>query len=87
MSWPEPTFLGGVQVDYNLIIYPGAGHGKASEAIYIIGGVIDFPFSIIGDLVMLPVNGVLLLVHAGGDSPNESELSSPLDGSSAYSDL
>ncbi len=52
-EWPEPSFLGGVSLDQRVAKLPRGGKFV----------LVDLPFSLVGDVVMLPVNFTLLVVQ------------------------
>lgn len=86
-DWPEPTFFGGIRFDAMIIANPGTGHGKLASCISVTIGVIDLPFSLVGDVLMLPVNVGLLVTSprentSGKTAPPAGSMSADLLGRS-----
>jgi uncharacterized protein YceK len=60
-AWPEAYFYGGVRNDFIMIIQDGAGHGTPGRVMSTIIALIDLPFSLIADTLLLPLNISLAL--------------------------
>ncbi len=54
-EWPSAYFYGGVRWDFNTLREPG-GHGVTGTIANLVIVVIDLPFSIVGDTLLLPLH-------------------------------